>query len=64
MESPKGKIALVTGGSRGKGRPICLRLASQGAEIIPHYNRNRAAAEEVSAAIGRNVILVRADAGS
>jgi NAD(P)-dependent dehydrogenase (short-subunit alcohol dehydrogenase family) len=41
-----------------------LRLAEQGASVVLNYNRNRAAAEEVAAAIGREVRLVRADIGS
>lgn len=61
METLSGKTALVTGGSRGIGRAICLRLARDGAEIILHFHRNQAAAEEVAAEIGRKVTLVRAD---
>jgi 3-oxoacyl-[acyl-carrier protein] reductase len=57
------KTALVTGGSRGIGRAICLSLAEQGAEIIVHYHRNRAAAEEVIAGIGHGKI-VHADLAS
>jgi 3-oxoacyl-[acyl-carrier protein] reductase len=64
MGTFKGKAALVTGGSRGIGRAICLRLAEQGASVVLHYNRNRAAAEEVLASIGREVRLVHADLGS
>jgi len=56
--------ALVTGGSRGIGRAICLRLAARGVNIILHYNRNRTAAEETAAAIRGHVQLVRADIAS
>ena len=59
-----GTLALVTGGSRGIGRAICLQLAKQGADIVLHYNRNRAAAEEVAASISRDVRLVQADLSS
>jgi NAD(P)-dependent dehydrogenase (short-subunit alcohol dehydrogenase family) len=64
MGTLEGKAALVTGGSRGIGRAICLRLAAQGANVVLHYNRNRAAAEEVLASIGSGVRLARADMGS
>jgi 3-oxoacyl-[acyl-carrier protein] reductase len=60
----EGKTALITGGSRGIGRAICLRLAAEGADIVLHYHRNRTAAQEVMAAIGREVKLVHADLGS
>ena len=56
--------ALVTGGSRGIGRAICLRLAAKGVKIILHYNRNRTAAEETAAVIPGEVRLVRADIAS
>jgi len=61
METLKGKTAFVTGGSRGIGRAICLRLAKEGADIVLHFHRNRTAAEEVAASIGREVTLVHAD---
>jgi 3-oxoacyl-[acyl-carrier protein] reductase len=44
--SLKGKNALVTGGSRGIGRAISLRLASMGAHVFVNYVSNPQAAEE------------------
>ncbi len=44
--SLNGKNALVTGGSRGIGRAICLRLAEMGAHVFINYVSNPAAAEE------------------
>lgn len=46
----KGMIALVTGGSRGIGRAICLELARQGATIAINYGGNQQAAQETVAA--------------
>jgi 3-oxoacyl-[acyl-carrier protein] reductase len=45
------KYALVTGGSRGLGRAICLKLAAQGLPVIINYQSNQAAAEAVKAEI-------------
>ncbi|MFA6499013.1 MAG: 3-oxoacyl-[acyl-carrier-protein] reductase [Desulfurivibrionaceae bacterium] len=44
--SLSGKIAVVTGGSRGIGRAICQRLAALGALVIVNYVSNPSAAEE------------------
>ncbi len=45
------KVALVTGGSRGLGRAICLGLAAEGAKIGVNYFRDQAAAAEVVGAL-------------
>ena len=44
--SMDGNVALVTGGSRGIGRAICLELARRGAAVAVNYAGNSAAAEE------------------
>lgn len=41
------KYALVTGGSRGLGRAVCIRLAQMGLPVIINYQSNTEAAEEV-----------------
>jgi 3-oxoacyl-[acyl-carrier protein] reductase len=46
-----GLAALVTGGSRGIGRAICLELAAHGARVGVNYNTTPAGADEVVAAI-------------
>lgn len=43
----EGKVALVTGGSRGIGKAICLDLAKNGATVIVGYHTNAEMAEEV-----------------
>ena len=50
--SLEGKVALVTGGSRGIGRAICIRLASMGLLVYVNYVSQSSAAEEV-----RRIIL-------
>lgn len=58
--------ALVTGGSGGIGRAICLRLAKDGFDVCVHYNSNRAAAESVCREVetlGRKAVSIGGDLG-
>ncbi len=59
-----GKVALVTGASRGIGRAAALRLAESGADVVVNYSTSKSAAESVAAeiaALGRNAFVVKAD---
>lgn len=59
-----GKVALVTGGSRGIGKAIALALAEGGADILLNYARSDKQADEVKRgieAMGRKCVTVRAD---
>ncbi|MGH2794570.1 MAG: enoyl-[acyl-carrier-protein] reductase FabL [Actinomycetota bacterium] len=62
----EGRVALVTGGSRGIGRAVALRLAREGADIAVGFFRNREAAEKTVAEIeevGRRAVAVRGHVG-
>lgn len=59
-----GKVALVTGSSRGIGRAIALRLAEAGADIVINFSQQRPAADEAAnriSQLGRRVAEVQAD---
>ena len=63
-KSLDGKVAVVTGASRGIGRAIALELARRGAWVVVNYNRSDAAAADVVAAIeadGGQATAIQAD---
>jgi 3-oxoacyl-[acyl-carrier protein] reductase len=60
-----GKVALITGGSKGIGRATALKLAADGAKVVINYSSDAKAAEEVVQSIGsENAIAVKADASN
>jgi 3-oxoacyl-[acyl-carrier protein] reductase len=67
MESLAGKVALVTGSSRGIGRGIALALAAAGADVAVHYIHRADEGRETEARIremGRRSISLQADVAS
>jgi 3-oxoacyl-[acyl-carrier protein] reductase len=63
-QNPSGKVAIVTGGSRGIGRAISLRLAQGGASVVVSYRNNKLAADNVTNEIvsaGGKAIAIAAD---
>jgi 3-oxoacyl-[acyl-carrier protein] reductase len=65
--SLNGKVAIVTGASRGIGRQIALQLADAGAKVVVNYSSNEAKAVEVVQAIeqaGGEAAAIRANVGT
>ena len=63
--SLEGRVALVTGSSRGLGRGIALALGKAGAKVVVNYFNDRSAAEDAMAELktaGVHAMLIRADA--
>jgi 3-oxoacyl-[acyl-carrier protein] reductase len=67
MQTNQAKSAIVTGGSRGIGRAIAMRLAADGFAVVVNYAGNAAKAQETVAAIvaaGGKAIAVQGDVGN
>jgi enoyl-[acyl-carrier protein] reductase III len=64
MFSLQHQVALITGGSRGIGRAIAIRLAEHGADVVVNYVRHKRDAVETATAVealGRRCLLVKAN---
>jgi 3-oxoacyl-[acyl-carrier protein] reductase len=64
LDDLTGKVALVTGASRGIGRAIAIALAEAGADVAVNYRSRKAAAQETCAAIhtaGSRALAVKAN---
>ncbi|MEL6855396.1 MAG: 3-oxoacyl-[acyl-carrier-protein] reductase [Cyanobacteria bacterium J06607_13] len=57
-----GKVAIITGSSRGIGKAAALALANEGAKVVVNYARSSGAADEVVAAIGQTSTQTGAEA--
>jgi len=60
----QGRVALVTGAAKRIGRAVAVRLATEGADVVIHYNRSKAEANGAVAEIeklGRKSVALQAD---
>jgi 3-oxoacyl-[acyl-carrier protein] reductase len=63
----EGKVAIITGGTRGIGKAIVMDLAAQGADIALNYRKSADLAQELAETIrgkGRRALVVQADVSS
>ncbi len=64
MSTLEGKVALVTGSSRGIGREVALRLARDGATVAVNYHRSEDAARQLAGALedlGASYLMMKGD---
>ena len=61
MKGLKGKVAVVTGSSRGIGRAIAVRLAEEGCNVVINYSTDKTGANETQKLVGGNSLVVQAD---
>ena len=67
MRDLAGKVAVVTGGTKGIGRSIARKLAERGCDVVVNYFRSRAAAEETVAeleSLGVKAVAIRGNIGN
>lgn len=65
ISSLEGKVALITGASKGIGRATALLLARDGAKVVINYSSDESAADELVKTIGNEkAFAVKADAGN
>jgi len=63
-EPLQGRVALITGAAKRIGRAVAVRLATEGADVVIHYNRSKAEANGAVAEIeklGRKSVALQAD---